>query len=435
MSEQDNKRGIGIRRGTFSQDETIDRLERFGQNWYDQLEYYNDLPEEYKQRIRNNPYYNQLKNLKQGFFEGTAKFQNRLGDLRQKFEDYNRLVYDEWYKEQYESPANQKQLKEQAGIYDIIGSDSAASGVGSGLPSEPTNQGELTPDDFDQAIQGIQAGVQAALSIYSAGISGAMSFVTLKGAQIANQISETDAAIRTLNLQEKANDIAKYIHSLNTTADDVEPGDKIVPSIKFNTKNELANHALTTAYDTFNTSLVGQTQARSVVKENIESGISLADTQGHQAALDEVKGGLSEYFKYCHSMYLANQKLKLLQDKWNYIANADTAQNQHDYFQRYKEKYGITFGQFEADFDYEAKKVQADLNTCINQMRSGLYDLANWVFENAQQGKLWAFGLASALGVASLQVPPTSVGGSIMQMMQTGQQTEPSTINIYGNSK
>lgn len=436
MSEQNNKRSIGIRRSIFSQDETIDRLERFGQNWYDQLEYYNDLPDEYKQRIRNNPYYNQLKNLQQGFFEGTAKFQNRLGDLRQQFEDYNRLVYDEWYKEQYESPANQKQLKEQAGIYDIIGSDGSASGVGSGLPSELTNQGELTPNDFEQAFQSVQVGVSAVMSLYTGGLTGAMTFVSLKGAQIANEIASSDAAVRSMNVTQKALEVAKQIYGYNVNSDDISDGDKIIPSVKFDTGNEIADKALTAAYGTVSSSIQGDTQAKQVIQENTNQSVSLANSQGQLSALDDINGGMSEYFKRCHQMYLSNEKLKVLMDKWNYLANAETAQNQYDYFQRYKQIFGLSYGQFEADFDYESKKVQLDLNTCINQMRSGLYDLANWVFDNAQQGKVWAFGLASALGVATLQVPSNTVGGGIMQMMQSGQQpSTPPTINVYGKSK
>lgn len=385
--------------------------------WYEQLSYWNDMDASWQQRIKNNPYYWQMMHLDRGIFESSSKYIARLGQIRQQFDAWNAQVYDEWYSEHYNSPFEQKSRLESAGVYDLSSIAAGESGIGQSEQAEANNAGEIAPDDFEQGFQYISTAMQAVLSCYSAGMTGALQAVELAGKKLANEQAELDNIQRDFNLRLKADEVIKTYLDLETESlAGMQSGEFDADGNIVVTATPSPDYGDTRAGRYLN-----DARARRIhsIDQSVSSNNLRVSKVESDASLrpDGDSDYLSQYFIKLNQL---QKDYALLQAKYNKIrALADTTSEQSrlDYFNTTQSLgNGDSFGTQEAHADFELREKLREFNEFVNKMRSSLYVLSDSIFSAAAKGDFWARSACMTLGALTFQLPQQAVGSGIKML-------------------
>lgn len=181
------KKNLGFIAHQSQDSSTIDyeAINTFQPDWYEQLQWYNQLPEEWKQRVRNNPYASQSLNRTgwEGLFPG--KFNDKMLALEQAFDQYNTNIYDEYLEWKNSLPSTQVGQQLAAGINSALNGGVDNSSLEASMPD---GVGPAGIESADSAA-GIFAAVQTIGSVVS-GVFGLISAgAELTAKSIANKQS------------------------------------------------------------------------------------------------------------------------------------------------------------------------------------------------------------------------------------------------------
>ena len=111
--------------------------------WYEQLDWYNSLPDEYKVLIRNNPFAHDTPSYHLNTLFGGSKYEIAEAQRIEQFRDWNMKVYSSYLSYLNSLPSTQVSQKREAGINPVLsGGEGISASTLEGPQSSPTSYPE-----------------------------------------------------------------------------------------------------------------------------------------------------------------------------------------------------------------------------------------------------------------------------------------------------
>lgn len=384
---------------------TYEEYLRANYDWIDKIPY------EYKNRLFNNPYWNTYINYSPSnwdvIFHG-AKVENNRNSLRQQVDTYISDVYNDWQKYIQNSSGAQKEQDILAGINPVF---QDYSGAGGPVESQDnTNPVDLSDTSGEESLAVIQTALTAISAAMTNGISLVANMANNALTKANTESVNRDVQLKKMNIMSSAFKFIRDNSDIFMTDSRDSEGHLIA---RYNFDNipssgdfEIDSYIKSIASD-YAISTPADTQANKAIDENKKTLHGLLTTD---ATLTAIGGSDESDLRQFYALYgEANKSFMLasmISQKYNALLTGANAASDLDYLNQISNlSGGKSYGTLAAESDYYQIQMQKQINEFTAKARNSLFQITNYVFDKAAEGKRWAQALSLGLGGATLFTP------------------------------
>lgn len=391
-------------------------------------EWIKDLPKEYYERLLNNPHWSTYAGYRGSGWDNTfhpTKVDNKRNELLGNVNQYIADVYSDWQKYNQNSALTQKGQDILAGINPAF---QDYSGAGGPVDSQDnTSPIDLSDTSAEEALGVIQVGLSAISAAMTNGISLAATMASNSLTKANTESVNRDVQLKKMNIMSSAFKFLRDNSDIFMTDSRDAEGNitakynfRDIPSsgdteIDTYIKSIAASYSASTAADTI---------ANNAITENKQSLDSLLKTDATMVAIGgNDESDLKKFYQLFGESNKSFMMASMISQRYNAMLSGANAKSELDYQNTISSlSKGKSYGALAAESDYYQIQMQKQINEFTAKARTSLFQITNYVFDKAAEGKRWAQALSLGLGGATLFTPTFN--------FSQRQQINPQTGNI-----
>lgn len=385
-----------------------------------------DLPKEYYDRLLNNPHWSTYSGYRGSGWDNTfhpTKVDNKRNELLGNVNQYISDVYNDWQKYVQNSALTQKGQDILAGINPAFQDYSGAGGpVDTG---DNTNPVELADTSAEELLGVVQIGLSAISAAMTNGISLSATMASNALTKANTESVNRDVQLKKMNIMSSAFKFIRDNSDIFMTDSRDADGHLIakysfdnIPSsgdseIDSYIKSIASDYSISTAADTF---------ANKAIIDNKESLDGLLKTDATMTAIGgSEESDLRDFYRLFGEANKSFMMASMISQKYNAMLSGANAQSDLDYLNTIGSlSGGKSYGALAAESDYYQIQMQKQINEFTAKARNSLFQITNYVFDKAAEGKRWAQALSLGLGGATLFTPTFNFSQRQQLNPQTG---------------